>query len=139
MYFKKVRFGKCYMNTKDAGAFKLFYSDLFIFIFSANVDIICISYFYFQCKGCTHITIILLFVFIFSWYSTKKNTEKDVNLNGSEQPDWTLIATICVYLIVVVIVIILYIRKKSKIYRFTTKLLNKMLTLGTCAYLNERL
>ena len=88
------------MNTKEAGAFKLFYSNGVIFIFSANVDIICISYFYFQCKGCTHITIIKLLLFIFSWYSTKKNAEKDVNLNG-EQTDWTLITAICVPLIVV--------------------------------------
>ncbi|XP_078321421.1 uncharacterized protein LOC144621664 [Crassostrea virginica] len=42
---------------------------------------------------------------------TKKNTVKDINLD-EEQTDWTLIAAICVPLIVVllVIVIILYIR-----------------------------
>ena len=48
---------------------------------------------------------------------------KDINLN-EDQTDWTRIAAICLPLIVVllVIVIILYIRKKSKLYRFTTKL-----------------
>ena len=43
---------------------------------------------------------------------------------NEKQTDWTLIAAICLPLIVVLlfIVIILYIWKKSKLYRFTTKL-----------------
>ena len=46
-----------------------------------------------------------------------------MNLNDG-QTDWTLIAAICIPIIVVAlfIVIILYIRKTSKSYRFTTKL-----------------
>ena len=53
--------------------------------------------------------------FLYSIYSPKKKTENGVNPND-EQPDWTLIAAVCLPLIVAVfvIVIILYIRKKSK-------------------------
>ena len=53
-------------------------------------------------------------------YSAKNNTENDMNLNDG-QTDWTLIAAICIPIIVVasiIIVIILYIRNTSKLYRF---------------------
>ena len=66
----------------------------------------------------------LLNIFL-SWrYSAKNNTENATNLNDG-QTDWTLIAAICLPMIVVasiIIVIILYIRKTSKLYRLTTEL-----------------
>ena len=53
-----------------------------------------------------------IWLFLFSCYSAKKNTE-NMNLK-EEQTDWILIAAMCLPLndIVFVIVIILYIRKK---------------------------
>ena len=58
-------------------------------------------------------------------YSAKNNTENNMNLNDG-QTDSTLIAAIVIPIIVVasfiVIVIILYMRKTSKLYRFTTQL-----------------
>ena len=64
----------------------------------------------------------LLNIFL-SWsYSAKNNTENDTSLNDG-QTDWTLIAAICIPIIVVVsiiVVIILYIGKTSKLYRFAT-------------------
>ena len=63
-------------------------------------------------------------IFLSSSNSAKNNTENDMNLNDG-QTVWTLFSAICLPIIVVasfiVIVIILYIRKTSKLYRFTTK------------------
>ena len=61
-------------------------------------------------------------ILFFSCYRTKKNTEKDMNLN-EEKTNSGRIAAICVSIIVVVSVIVLIIRYrgKSKLYRFTTK------------------
>ena len=86
----------------------------------------------------------LSYIFLSSSYSAKNNTENDTNLNDGQtdwtliaknnteddmnlnngQTNWTLIAAICIPIVVVVsfVGIIFYIRKTSKLYRFTTKL-----------------
>ena len=69
-----------------------------------------------------HVIINNHLIFLSLSYSAKNNTENDMNLKDG-QIDWTLIAAICIPIIVVAsfIVIILYIRKTSKLYQLTTK------------------
>ena len=108
-------------NPKETCTYMISFSHRYIFL---SLDAVVVSCILVMFKESDVQNKQLFNIFLSLSYRAKNNTENDMNLNDG-QTDWTLIASIVIPIIVVasfiVIVIILYIRKTSKLYRFTTK------------------